>query len=306
MKTFKFHELIRDMSSAAYHGATNSYSSSQLKDLLDDVGLFIKKHILKEVEREELPAFDVGTYFHTAVLEPEKLSSECAVFPGKIRRGKEWDDFKIKNKDKVVITSTQKEQAEGLIKSVSNSCADAKAFLKGTPEVSLFTQIAIHNGEIFCPHFDKVLTRNGWVDYNVPKQVGFMTVIKVRADVLGDTYITDLKSTTGNARSNRSMRGKISDYTYDLSAALYLDMFSLVKPNVENFVWLFASKDYFNARAYVASAANIEVGRAKYMTALLRLAECAKNDWELFDYVDTLEPLPHELEHLIIKDKDLL
>ena len=182
----------------------------------------------------------------------------------------------------------------------------AKEFITGTPEVSLFTDVAVHDGEIFAPYFNRKLTIDGWVTQILTEKPEVVFVIKVRSDTLGDTFISDLKSTTGNARSNISMRKKISDYTYDLSASLYLDMFSLMRPTLREFVWIFASKDYYNCRVYKATENNIKVGRAKYMKALIKLADCKKNNWEVIDFVDTLEPLPYELEHLIIKDKDLL
>jgi len=305
-RTFKLHSLIHDMSSEDYHGTPDTKSSTQLKDLLDDEDVFIQKHILKTVEREEISAFDVGTYFHTGVLEPHKLKADCTVYPGKVRRGKDWELFKVKNKGKTIVTQAQKDQAEGLVKAVKDSPV-AQEYLDGECEVSLFNEITIHQGQIYAPYYGKVLTIDGWVDSPKKKIKGAYTeVIKVRADTLGDSYISDLKSTTGNARSNRSMRDKISYYHYDLSAALYLDMFGLFRPGLQEFVWIFASKDYFNSKSYRASPNNIRVGRAKYMKALIKMADCAANKWKSVDYLDTLEPLPHELEYLRERDSDLL
>ena len=306
MAKYQLHKLTRDMTSVDYHGTPDTHSSSQLKDLLDDEDVFIKKHILKTVEREEIGAFDVGTYFHTGILEPHKLKADCIVYPGKVRRGKNWEVFRLKNKDRTIVTQAQKEQAEGLVKAVKDSPV-AQEYLDGECEVSLFNEISIHQGQIFAPHYGKVLTPDGWEEGPKKKIKGaFEMVIKVRADTLGDTYISDLKSTTGNARSNKSMRDKISYYHYDLSAALYLDMFGLLFPSLQEFVWIFASKDFFNSKSYRASPNNIRVGRAKYMKALIKMADCAANKWKSVDYLDTLEPLPHELEYLIERDKDLL
>ena len=62
--------------------------------MLEDPEKFYKEYITKEIPRKEVSAFDVGTYFHTAILEPHLLEKECAVYPGAVRRGKEWDAFK--------------------------------------------------------------------------------------------------------------------------------------------------------------------------------------------------------------------
>jgi len=300
------HKLIHDLPIEKYHGMTGTYSSSQFKDLLDDEDLFIQKYIKKAVEKEENAAFDIGTYFHTGVLEPHKLKSDCVVYPGKVRRGAEWDRFKIKNLGRAIVTQAQKDQAEGLVRAVKDSPV-AQTYLEGTAEVSLITEIHIHDGQIYAPYFGKVLTIEGWADGPKKKLEGaFVIFVRVRADMLGDTFVSDLKSTTGNARSNKEMRQKISYYNYDLSASLYMDMFGLLNPELSEFVWIFASKDYFNSKSYKASETNVKVGRAKYMKAMLKMADCAMNNWATTDYLDTLEPLPHELEHLQEKDGDLL
>lgn len=304
---YKLHSLIRNLPIEAYHGNAGSWSSSQFKDALDDMDLFIKKYIQKVIARESNAAFDIGTYFHTGVLEPHKLKFDCIVYPGKVRRGKDWDKFKVKHQSKAIVTQSQKDQAEGLVRCVKASPI-AQGYLVGTPEVSLFTEIAILSGNIYAPYFNVVLTRDGWqhLDYAMSFKKAFKMIVKVRADMLGDTFISDLKSTTGNARSNKSMREKISHYQYDLSASLYLDMFSLVKPELQEFAWIFASKDFFNSRTYTASETNIRVGRAKYMKAMLRMADYAAGGWQSVDYLDQLEPLPYELEHLKERDTDLL
>ncbi len=80
------HKLIHDLSSDEYHATPGTYSSSQFKDLLDDEEIFINKYIKKTIEKEDVPAFGTGNYFHTGVLEPHKLKSEYVVFQGKVRR----------------------------------------------------------------------------------------------------------------------------------------------------------------------------------------------------------------------------
>lgn len=300
----EFHKLIHSLDIEDYHRKTAGYSSSQLKDLLDDEFIFIAKHINKTVVREATPAFDIGTYFHTGVLEPHKLKDDCIVFPGKIRRGKEWDKFKAKHAGKAIVTQTQKDTALGLIKCVKES-EIAQEYLDGKPEVSLYVKIVVEDGVIYAPYFGMRLTRVGWVkDSHRPKGVEF--IAKVRADMLGKDYISDLKSTTGNARSMEAMRYKISDWVYDLSASFYLDMFSLLRPNLKKFIWIFASKDLKNAKTWRATPENILIGRAKYMFAMLRLADCMTNNWEVKDTLGELPPHPKEREWLTEKDSDLL
>lgn len=300
------HKLVRDVTSEEYHGMPGTWSSSQFKDLLDDEEIFIKKYIRREIAREEREAFDTGTYFHTGTLEPHKVASEIAIYPGKVRYGKEWDKWKAQNGGKCVITLKQKEQGDGMIKAVKGSPV-AMEYLDGEAEVSLFVVLVIANGKIFAPHFKKVLTREGWANHPCENlKGGYQIIVKVRADCLGENYISDLKSTSGNARSESSVRGSISKYKYDLSAALYLDLFALVRPLVREFIWIFASKEGFSCGTWRASRNQILVGRAKYMKGMLKLADCARSNWEIVDCLREAEPLSHEMEWLREKDTDLL
>lgn len=299
------HRLIRDMSSAAYHGCAGTWSSSQLKDIIEDEEVFIKKYITKEIERVEKEVFDTGTYFHTGTLEPHKVAKEIAVFQGKARYGKVWEEFKAKNKGKTAITLKQKETGDLMIKAVRNSPV-SMSYLQGEPEVSLFTQLVVWRGEIYAPHFGKKLERSGWVDSKPPGKGGFELCIKVRADCLGDTFLSDLKSTSGKATQAWSVRQSISKYKYDLSAALYLDMFSLIREEVSAFIWIFASKEFPCAASWIATEKQIQVGRAKWSWAVKRLADLAAAKWQIPDYLREADPLSHELEWLEVRDVDLV
>lgn len=300
------HKCVNDLTSADYHGLPGTWSSSQFKDMLEDEDYFIRKYIRKEVERAETEAMDTGSYFHTMVLEPHKLDDEFAIYPGKMRAGKAYQEFRAKHEGKCIITSSQKEQGDLMVKAVKSS-PSCMEYIEGEPEVSLFVELHVARGIIYAPAFKKMLTRQGWVDHgcvNLPK--GFQMVVKVRADTLGDTFVSDLKSTSGNARKEHDIRTAISKYRYDLSAALYLDMFSLVRPSVREFVWIFASKQANNAAAWRASHRQILVGRSKYTRAIIKMSDCASANWETVDCLREAEPLPYEMEWLVEKDTDLL
>ena len=300
------HRLIRDMSSEAYHSTEDTWSSSQLKDLLDDEETFIKKYIRKEVPREEREAFDTGTYFHTGVLEPHKVSKEIAVFPGKVRYGKDWNEFKKKNPGKVIITGKQKDQGDGMIEAVKASPIAMK-YLEGDPEVSLFVELIVYGGDIYAPAFNKVLTRDGWKNHKGKIGKGFSFVVKVRSDCIGKDFISDLKSTSGKAKDQHSVRGSISKYKYDLSASLYVDIFSLMNENIKDFYWIFASKSAPCVSAtWKATKEQLLVGRAKWSFAVKKAADLAGANWEVYDYLREADPLPYELEWLKEKESDLL
>lgn len=293
------------MSSNTYHGTAGSYSSSQLKDLIDDEEIFILKYVKREIEKFESEAFDTGNYLHTAILEPHKVKDEIAVFDGKVRNGKNWELFKKKHEGKLIITQTQKDVADGMIKAVKGSPV-SQEYLKGEPELSLFVEILVAERQIYAPFFKKMLTPEGWIDQQKIPGKGFKVVVKVRADCLGDNFISDLKSTSGKATQASSVRKSISQYKYDLSAALYLDMFSLVKEDVSAFIWIFASKVNPCAASWIATKNQILVGRAKWSWAIKKLADLSAANWELPDYLRDAEPLPNEMEWIRIREIDYL
>ena len=305
---YMMHALI-GLPSETYHSITGTYSSSQFKDMLDDEVTFFKKYIEKSIEREDVPAFAVGNFFHTGVLEPHKLAEDCAVYMGKVRRGAEWDSFQAQHSGKVIVTAAQRDEATRLIESVLNSSVAMSYIKRGKPEVSLFVELAVFKGDIYAPHYGKVLDlRLGWLSCDLPDLDGAVKlIVKVRADCLGEDFVLDLKSTSGNARSEGSVRSKISYYQYDLSASLYLDIFSLQRGQpIVDFIWTFASKDYFNCKSYKASDNNRLVGRAKWMKAVTRLAYCLDSGWDIPDVLGVLEPEYYQLEHIAEKDINYL
>ena len=293
--------LVRDMSSEAYHSHPNTFSSSQLKTILEDPEMFYRKYITKDIERESNSAFDIGTYFHTSILEPDKLQDECAVYTG-VRRGKEWESFKLLHVNKAIITSSELEQANNLVKAVKESKIANEYLAKGEAEISCFAELHVYLGSVYCN--DNRLTLDGWVKdlegHNLALKKGLKIIIKVRADLLGDEdFILDLKSTTGNVKNEHSMRTKISAYSYDLSASLYLDIFTIATGKAyTKFIWTFSSKDYGNCKNYLSSPDNIKIGRAKWMKAIVLLAENIKNEWKFEDTMGILEPQFYEREHL--------
>lgn len=304
----KLQGLIDDMSSEAYHGHAGTYSSSQLKTIREDPETFHRKYIEKSEEKESNSAFDIGTYFHTAVLEPHKLKSETAVFEG-VRRGEKWESFKVQHAGKAIVNPNELAQAEGLVKAVKNSPVAMGRIDQGKAEISAFVDVIVSHGDIFTMEGD-ILGKFGWEPAKGRKPVKkdqLIIPLKVRADLLADNFILDLKSTTGNARNEYAMRNSVSKYSYDLSAALYLDLFSVATQRVmHEFVWTFASKDYFNSQSYTASPENIQIGRVKWKKAVLLLAEYIECKWQFTDYMATLHPNMWELEHLKIRSEDLL
>jgi hypothetical protein len=291
MKAYKLY-TANELSNADYHGG-EGISSSKLKDALEDIELYYKKYITKEIPREHFTAFDVGTYFHTAILEPHKLQEDVAVYPGLVRRGKEYDTFCEVNQGKAIILGRDVEQLQPCIDAVNNSPIATKILKSGKPEVSGMIEVFIQNGAIYLDGGEKLLGVNGWQACDkVNLTNAFILKIKVRADCISisEKTILDLKSTTGSLNNINDLAKKVGNYYYDLSAALYVDVFSVLCGFEKfNFVWTWGSKDIGTCKNTRASFETLQVGRAKYKAALLNIAHYAQRGWKFPDTMEVID-----------------
>lgn len=302
----KLHTLIYDLPSSSYHSKGGSYSSSQLKDLLYDPEIFYKKYITCEIPRASSDAFDEGTLVHTGTLEPHKLKEDCAVFKGNIRRGAVWDAFKNQHQGKAIVTEKQYERAMKVIKVINNNEKAKKLIYNSKTEVSCFVKIIVTGEDrIYAPAINCFLTKEGWVEVELDKKVkeeisseGCVTfILKARADGLGleGSYILDVKTTSQNACNIHQVSDSMSHYRYDLSAALYVDIFNIAlfkmarKP-IENFYWIFGSKTTLNCGVYVSTPEILQEGRCQWAYAVKTLARRIRADWEVSKDVVPIYP----------------
>lgn len=260
-----------ELSNESYHDQEGEfYSSSQLKTALDDIEMFNKIYNTKELLQDNDKAvFHIGTHYHTQILEPQHFDRDCAVYPGKVRRGKEWEQFAIDNKGKAIITAKEALVVDNLCMA-TKKCSTALEIMKtGEAEVS-------------CG-------------------VSYLGLdLKARADWIDPAkgIIMDLKSTTGNAKDLDKVVGKIEMYQYDLSAALYVDVFNeyyrqqKMKERIHTFQWVFASKDYVNCKVYNSTPEMLAVGRAKYQEAIRLILKAKKNNWVFHDEISAVKPNP--------------
>lgn len=307
---------VADLSNSEYHavreGSERAYSSSQLKEMLKDPEVFYRTYITKEIVSESVPAFDVGTYIHTAILEPEKLDSECAIYTGAVRRGAAWDAFQAANTGKAILTMSEVEKATNAINGIRNSPIAQQVYSGGAAEVSIFIEVAVLGGEIYCELPSGtilMLGKDGWVSAGgeVDLSTAVRYRIKCRADyIVAGEYIADIKSTTGDPKNAHSIQSKVRDYQYDMSAALYLDVFNAGaaardEKACTDFLWTFATKDYAMSRTWAASKKQLQVGRAKWKKAAIELAKYIANDWQFIDEVLEVEPASFEDDWLVEK-----
>lgn len=204
-------------------------------------------------EREEKPAFDLGTACHFAILEPEKF--EGAVMKGpKDRRGNNWKDA----------------QAEA---------ANTKRLLltEGDYEAALTIRDAVHadawlNALIVSPH-SEIEHSAYWID----EETG--ALCRSRPDL----YRTDLKvmvdvKSTLSAHPDDFARSVVN-YGYHAQEAWYSDGHRANGREVEGFVFLaWEKKTPFVTARYELPPSIVAEGRAICRKALARYAECHRAD----------------------------
>lgn len=266
--------IYYDLSNEEYHNQKDYLSSSMIKLILQNPELYYKTYVKNEkqaVSEELNKVFDVGTAIHARILESH-VYEKTVTFYSKRKQGKEWDEFKEANKDKLILGDVQKMQLDRMYDSFMKSELGPKLISGGKSEVSLFTSLESTN-------------------------------IRVRADYINESEgkIFDLKSTSGiisEDKFNYNLESKL--YGYDLQAALYVDAFSkLVRPrgyensNPYEFYWVVMSKDFDDIKFFKASPELIEQGRKKYKKALSLIKEYEQNGWEFNEKIIEVFPSNH-------------
>lgn len=283
----KLEGLIKNLPDTEYHKVLAPeeahYSSSQFKDALEDIEYFYKKYVAKTLVEENSSTtqgnFDVGSAYHCIVLEPHKFKDSFVVYEGAVKRGKAYELFVEDHKGKTVLSDKQMEMVKFLEKANKSNAVAQELLSNGEAEVSLF-------------------------------HVFHGLRVKVRADWMGvgprGHFIMDLKSTTGNPKNEKDIQKKISNLNYDLSAALYVDVFNdyLGKnglPLIEEWKFCFDSKDTGTSKVWTASKEMLEVGRVKYMKALEAIKLNMARGWIFKDEDSIIEVSPYDKQEWLVK-----
>lgn len=202
---------------------------------------------LKE-SHEPTKAMLIGSAVHAAVLEPDLFASEYIAWSGADKRTKigkeEWAQVEASGKN--ILSMDDYCNVSAIAKAVRQHETAGKLLKEGTAEVSLFTEIE-----------------------DVPS--------KCRMDWLRPGVIVDLK-TTDNA-SPTGFAKSISNYSYDIQAAWYLDCCQSAGLDIETFVFVAVEKaPPYAVGLYELDYASLDVGRSKYQRALSLWKHCAAID----------------------------
>lgn len=248
-----------NLNNKEYHDDRNFLSSSGLKLMFKNPRLFYKTYVENSEPNNgsNSAAFEFGSYVHSLILEPHLTDEEFAIFDG-MRRGKAWDEFKALNENKTIIGKKQAEDANELVNNFKNT-----SIFVGSPE---------NEKEVSLSSFFS----NGKAEESLMHEIDNLPV-KVRFDYRKEweTHgsIYDLKTSSEYCDDIEKVEKICSMYSYDISAALYVDCASQFTGKVHDFYFVFMSKADNQSYMYKASEQMIEEGRRKYKEAIKKLHE---------------------------------
>lgn len=246
--------IYTDLSNDEYHNNRSHVSSSVLKTALKDPLLYYKQYVLQE----EVPvrfqsAFDLGNYTHALVLEPHTVATDFAMWDGPRKAGKEYELFKMKHQDKIILNKGQQDMGQMMY---DNLCKTKIDLDDGTEVMAIDF---FNGGEAEVSVFTKMLGMN----------------LKARFDYIDVDrgVIIDVKTTSSDITTKDKAKEVILNLDYDLSAALYLDIAEKQYGKKFTFDWCFMQKLSAFTKFYKASDDTIAEGRRKYKEAVAKIKE---------------------------------
>lgn len=245
-------KILLESDNATYHSNRSHMSSSNLKLLLTDPARFHREWVLNQAPPQEQRAvFDEGSYVHSLILEPDKVS-QYAIFNGLRKAGKAFEDFVAANPGKIILTAPQVNRCKQLVSSYEQTKAAVKMIQNGAPEYTMLSEIL-----------------------GVP--------VKARADYINieQGYIVDLKTTSAISDAE-VFKMTCQQYKYDLSAALYCEIALQNFNKVFDFFFVVLSKTDSKVRIYKASSEFLSRGTGEMTKALVIYKKCKESGvWSL-------------------------
>jgi len=200
---------------------------------------------------EETPSMATGTILHNAVLEGGK---DLRVYPGKVKRGKEWEEFKEENKGAIIVNTKEMEAANEAVSRVRKHRSASVLLRDSLNEVSIV-----------------------WDDMNGIR-------CKARLDGVGDGYIYDYK-TTRNIEAGAFMRQAYS-LDWHVQLAHYLDGWKTLTDQDGIVVYVLAqeSKSPYDCRVFRFRSAILTGALLKRDQIASRIEDCrASGVWPGLD-----------------------
>lgn len=230
-----------------YHSNRTHLNSSSLKLLLKDAAAFDKMWNQGISEENDKEVYQEGALVHSIILEPHLVEAEYAFFPGLRRAGKIFEEFKVANPGKRVLTEAQKLRVLKYVEAFNRNPEALRLVSTGSSEHTV-------EGEIL----------------GVP--------CKVRFDKIDfDSGVALDVKTTGMPSGKEMFQDAVKSYGYDLSAAMYLELAE--RKYGKKFKWYFLviSKTDLDCKVYTLSDETLRTGKAFLYAALTKYKRCKES-----------------------------
>jgi exodeoxyribonuclease VIII len=233
-----------------YHADREYLSSSVLKKALKSPALY-QDFLLNGYQPKNLDSLHFGTLVHAMILEPDTVQKRFAIFnpPVNDKRTKLYKEAKAEfdkvKGNRIAIDQDSFDRANILVSRLTEDASASSMLQTGEAEVSFFGEL---DGR-------KIKVRTDFIDYENKRIID----IKTTKDATYSSFNRDFKW----------------NYDYDLSAALYTDMVSLIMGEKYTFhIIALHKEDPFGVAIYDISDESMEVGRQKYLRAIRNIRDC--------------------------------
>jgi len=244
----KIENGVHDISNEQYHAA-DGISRSRLM-LLDKspYHFWYEVYSGKAERKDATPAMNIGSAFHTMLLEPHLFDKEFCVMPNLDRRTKEgkamYESFLSEAHGKMILTVDQFEKVRDMVEQVASH-----------EIVTTLLDEAVFEQSIF------------WTDIETGIQ------FKARPDIWSSKMVVDLK-TTADASAYKLQRSAL-DYGYYLQAGMMFEACKAIGKPFEMFVMLAVEKEAPHVPAvYMMDDNALQFGIDQFQRYKKQLAEC--------------------------------
>lgn len=134
-------KILTDLSNEAYHADHSAVSKSMLWEFWESPAMYFHRYVAKDAPpKKPTPQMEFGTLVHTALLEPQRLTLDYAVYPASVLSSdgkattKKSEAFAEENAGKKCLTPKQFEAASAMTVNVRRVIGD---WFKARPQLEL-------------------------------------------------------------------------------------------------------------------------------------------------------------------------
>jgi hypothetical protein len=230
-----------------------------------------KHHLIHRPK--DTDAMKVGRVVHVAAFEPERFRSVIAVWDGGTRKGKDWDEFKLRNAGKELLTVAEYERCLAIHEAAAADATAKQYVSNGRGEVTMLWDTPATFEQSAGSFTTETIAAKGRIDFDAKDA------------------IVDLKTTKDAAPLELGKQAQ--NLGYFTQAAWYVDGYAfasggVVKPYV---IVAVESVEPYVVQVYDVTEEDLKLGRIEYRSWLDKLAWCrARNLWP--GYAPAGEKLP--------------